>query len=58
MEYPVDVNTSPALIDHLNELPIKTVEGAVIRIRDVAHVRDGNDPQQNVVRQDGVRGLT
>jgi len=55
-EYPVDVNTSPELIDHLNELPIKTVEGAVIRIRDVAHVRDGNDPQQNVVRQDGVRG--
>jgi multidrug efflux pump subunit AcrB len=54
-QYPVDVNTSPALIDYLNELPIKTVEGAVIRVRDVAHVRDGNDPQQNIVRQDGLR---
>lgn len=54
-EYPVDVNTSPAIIDTLNDLPIKTVEGAVIRVRDVAHVRDGNDPQQNVVRQDGQR---
>jgi multidrug efflux pump subunit AcrB len=31
------------------------VEGAVIRVRDVAHVRDGNDPQQNIVRQDGLR---
>ena len=54
-QYPVDVNTSPALIDYLNDLPIKTVDGAVIRVRDVAHVRDGNDPQQNIVRQDGVR---
>src|SRR5436190_3145685 len=54
-QYPVDVNTSPALIDYLNELPIKTVDGAVIRVRDVAHVRDGNDPQQNIVRQDGSR---
>jgi multidrug efflux pump subunit AcrB len=55
-EYPVDVNTSPELVDYLNDLPIKTVEGAVIRVRDVAHVRDGNDPQMNVVRQDGQRG--
>ncbi len=54
-QYPVDVNTSPALIDYLNDLPIKTVDGAVIRVRDVAHVRDGNDPQQNIVRQDGLR---
>ncbi len=28
-----------------------------IRVRDVAHVRDGNDPQQNIVRQDGCRLL-
>jgi len=54
-EYPIDVNTSPALIERLNDLPIKTVAGAVIRIRDVAQVRDGYMPQQNVVRQDGVR---
>src|SRR5882724_881520 len=54
-EYPIDLNTSPRLIDRLNELPIKTVDGAVIRVRDVAQVRDGYMPQQNVVRQDGVR---
>jgi multidrug efflux pump subunit AcrB len=54
-EYPIDLNTSPRLIDRLNDLPIKTVDGAVIRIRDVAQVRDGYMPQQNVVRQDGVR---
>src|SRR5271169_134714 len=54
-EYPIDLNTSPRLIDRLNELPIKTVDGAVIRVRDVAQVRDGYMPQQNVVRQDGAR---
>jgi len=54
-EYPIDLNTSPRLIDRLNELPIKTVEGTVIRVRDVAQARDGYTPQQNLVRQDGVR---
>jgi multidrug efflux pump subunit AcrB len=54
-EYPIDLNTSPSVIERLNDLPIKTVEGTVIRIRDVAQVRDGYMPQQNLVRQDGVR---
>ena len=54
-EYPIDLNTSPSLIDALNNLPIKTVEGTVIRLHDVAQVRDGYLPQENVVRQDGVR---
>src|SRR5258706_6390592 len=54
-EYPVDLNTSLRLIERLNNLPIKSVEGTVIRVRDVAQVRDGYMPQQNIVRQDGVR---
>src|SRR5882757_3039412 len=54
-EYPIDLNTSPNLIERLNDLPIKTVDGAVLRIRDVAQVRDGSMPQQNIVRQDGAR---
>src|SRR6266436_5944187 len=56
-EYPVDLNTSPRLIVRLNDLPVKTVEGAVIRVRDVAQVRDGYTPQQNLVRQDGLRSV-
>lgn len=55
-EYPVELNTSPVLMGALSELPIKTVHGAVIRVSDVAQVRDGYQPQQNVVRNDGVRG--
>jgi multidrug efflux pump subunit AcrB len=54
-EYPVDLNTSPSLIGRLNELPIKSEGGTVIRVQDVAQVRDGYLPQANIVRQDGVR---
>ncbi|MBU6401147.1 MAG: efflux RND transporter permease subunit, partial [Verrucomicrobia bacterium] len=56
-EYVVDVNASPKILDELNDLPIKTVNGAVVYIRDVAYVHDGFAPQQNIVRQDGHRGV-
>lgn len=55
-EFDVELNTSPRVLDELNDLPIKSTKGAMIYIRDVAQVRDGYSPQQNIVRQDGVRG--
>jgi multidrug efflux pump subunit AcrB len=54
-EVPIDLNVNPLRIDMLNNLPIKSVGGTVIRIGDVAQVRDGYFPQENIVRQDGVR---
>ncbi len=56
-EYAVETNSAPAVIDDLNDLPIKTVNGAVIYIRDVAHVYDGWPPQTNIVRVDGKRAI-
>ncbi|HEV2214211.1 MAG TPA: efflux RND transporter permease subunit, partial [Terracidiphilus sp.] len=56
-EYAVETNSAPELVNQLNNLPIKTVNGAVIYIRDVAHVRDGNPPQTNIVRVDGKRAI-
>lgn len=56
-EYNVSMNSSPAVLAELNDLPIKTVNGAVIRVSDVAYVHDGYQPQQNVVRLDGLRGV-
>ena len=41
----------------LNQIPIKVVNGSPILMRDVAYVRDGSPPQQNIVRQDGHRGV-
>ncbi len=56
-EYQVDLNSSPLKVEELNNLPIKTVNGSPIYIRDVAHVRDGYPPQTNIVRVDGARSV-
>jgi multidrug efflux pump subunit AcrB len=56
-EYQIKVNSSPVVLDELNNLPIKTVNGATIYIKDVAQVRDGFTVQSNLVRTDGARGV-
>ena len=56
-EYAVETNSAPDVVNDLNSLPIKTVNGATVYIRDVAHVRDGNPPQTNIVRVDGKRAI-
>src|SRR5579864_3479606 len=56
-EYLVRVNSSPVLLDELNNLPIKTVNGATIYVRDVAQVHDGFQVQNNIVRMNGSRGV-
>jgi len=54
-EYNVRLNSSPELLQVLNDLPIKQVNGATVYIRDVAHVRDGYAVQTNIVSQNRVR---
>ena len=54
-EYILKLNDSPTAIAELNDLPVKTVNGTTIYIRDIGHVRDGSPPQQNVVRMNGRR---
>jgi len=56
-EYDVDLNSDAETIQELNDLPIKTIIGTTIYIRDVATVSDGFAPQKNIVRQDGKRGV-
>ena len=55
VDYPVETNSAATSIEMLNNLPIKTVNGATIYIRDVGNVRDGFPPQTNIVRVDGQR---
>src|SRR5277367_123177 len=56
-EYQVRVNSSPTLMADLNNLPIKTVNGATVYIKDVAQVHDGYSVQNNIVRTNGSRGV-
>jgi CzcA family heavy metal efflux pump len=55
LEYEIETNSSVNTIQGLNDLPIKTVNGATIYMRDVGNVRDGFPPQTNIVRVDGQR---
>ena len=56
-EFPIQLNNSAVELDDLRALPIKLVGGAMVYLRDVASVRDGNPPQTNIVHVDGGRSV-
>jgi multidrug efflux pump subunit AcrB len=55
-EYQVRLNSSPEVLAEMNNLPVKTVNGATIYLKDVATVHDGFAVQTNIVRTNGTRG--
>jgi multidrug efflux pump subunit AcrB len=55
-EYQVGLNSNPDIVEQLNDMPIRVVNGAMVYVRDVAHVHDGYAVQTNVVRENGSRG--
>ena len=56
-EYTISLNNAASDLKDLDNLPIKSVNGAMVYIRDVANVHDGNAPQTNVVHVDGNRSV-
>jgi CzcA family heavy metal efflux pump len=56
-EYVIQLNNSPLKIEDLGDLPIKAVNGAMVYVRDVASVRDGNPPQTNIVHVNDSRSV-
>lgn len=57
LQYDVKLNDAVGTIAELNDVPIKTANGATIYVKDVGHVRDGSPPQQSIVHVDGVRAV-
>ncbi len=57
LEYTIQLNNAPSVISELGDLPIKSVGGAMVYVRDVAQVRDGNPPQTNIVHVEGSRSV-
>lgn len=57
LEYTINLNNAAADIKDMANLPIKSVNGAMIYVRDVADVHDGNAPQTNIVHVDGNRSV-
>jgi len=56
-DWNVALNASPVMLDKINDLPVKKVNGAVIFVRDVAFVHQGSPPQLNMVRVNGARAV-
>ncbi len=56
-EYVLQLNNAPAAIADLGNIPIRTVSGTTILMKDIANVRDGAGPQTNVVHVDGNRSV-
>jgi CzcA family heavy metal efflux pump len=56
-EWNVALNSSPAIAERLNDLPVKKVNGTVIYVRDVAYAHEGSPPQTNIVTINGTRAV-
>jgi multidrug efflux pump subunit AcrB len=52
-EYLVGTNSSPGTIAELNALPIRTLNGAVVQMKDVAWIHNGFQPQTSYVSENG-----
>ena len=55
-DYQVKLNSSPRVLDEMNNLPVKVVNGATVYLRDVAQVHSGYNVQSSIVRTNGSRG--
>jgi multidrug efflux pump subunit AcrB len=53
IEYDIGLNSSPARLEELNDIPIRYVNGALVYVRDIGFAHDGFSPQTNLVRRDG-----
>ena len=56
-EYPVAINSSPEVFAEIENLPVRTVRGTTVYVRDIATVRDGSAPQTNMVHVAGKRSV-
>jgi multidrug efflux pump subunit AcrB len=55
-DYQVRTNSSPLILEELNNMPLRVVNGATVYLKDVAQVRDGYSVQTSIVRTNGTRG--
>ncbi len=56
-DWNVALNASPTILDQINDLPVRKVNGTIIFVHDVAYVHEGSPPQTNLVRVNGSRAV-
>src|SRR5437588_6039221 len=57
LDYNIYTNSQLRTVQEIDQLPIKTVGQAPVRIADIGDARDGHQNQTNIVRVDGQRSV-
>jgi multidrug efflux pump subunit AcrB len=57
LDFMVETNSTPINVPTFNDMPIKTVNGATVYLRDVAYVHRGAPPQTNAVLVKGKQSV-
>jgi multidrug efflux pump subunit AcrB len=57
LDFMVETNSTPLKVPTFNDMPIKTVNGATVYLRDVAYVHRGAPPQTNAVLVKGKQSV-
>jgi len=52
-DYNIYANSQIPVVDRINDLPLKTVRNASVKIADIGEAKDGGQLQTNIVRVDG-----
>ncbi len=55
-DFQIRTNSSPRVLNELNMMPLRVVNGATVYLKDVGQVRDGYSVQTSLVRTNGSRG--
>ena len=53
IDYNINANSQLSTIEEINELPLKTVGAAAVRVKEIGEAKDAEQIQYNVVRVDG-----
>jgi len=56
-DYAVNMNNTPVEPEAFNNIPVATVDGKTVFLRDVAFAHDGFAPQTNMVRRNGINSV-
>jgi multidrug efflux pump subunit AcrB len=55
-EYIIGTNSSPSSLAELNNMPIRSAQGSIVTMKDVAWIHDGYTPQTSLVKENGIAG--
>jgi multidrug efflux pump subunit AcrB len=55
-EYIIGTNSSPSSLAELNDMPIRSAQGSIVTMKDVAWIHDGYTPQTSLVKENGIAG--